>query len=48
MAAKSATETLATSAANGRFFALRPLVLCAANDGSEPVLPDAAFAANGR
>ncbi|MGA9252290.1 MAG: hypothetical protein WBV71_07575, partial [Roseobacter sp.] len=35
-AAKSATETLATSAANGRFSALQPLVLCAANDGSEP------------
>ena len=33
---KSATETLATSAANGRFSALRRLVLCAANDGSEP------------
>jgi len=33
-----ATETLATSAANGRFSALRPLVLCAANDGSEPKL----------
>ena len=31
MAAKSATETLAASARNGRFFALRPLVLCAAN-----------------
>ena len=31
----SATETLATSAANGRFSALQPLVLCAANDSSE-------------
>ena len=38
-ATKSATGTLAASAANDRFSALRPLVLCAANDGSaEPTL----------
>jgi len=33
---RPAAETLATSAATGRFSALRPLALCAANDGREP------------